>query len=144
MKKIFLLLAMFLSSCSVFSDDISTGEEKMAILRVCDEYMRNIVSGRSAMAEGMIGWPEYAPSVDDGVTRADLVEMIETHRSTWSMADHPLLGLDVISVRSHSDDAKVVLEKKTTKKKVELELKWVGRGWVIINDNIFSKDGIYR
>lgn len=139
-----LVFCLFTTGCSIFSSDEITPETKMAVLRVCDEYLRSLASGLSNQAETMIAWSDYKPSVDDGLTRAEFTEIVKSKKGIWSKEENPLLGLDVVDAEIGGDTATVELVKKSTKKKIELKLNWIGRGWVIVGDNILSEDGVFR
>ncbi len=138
-----LVALLTLSACSLGSSDV-TPETRMAVLRISDEYLRNLAKGQSGQAESMIGWPDYGPAVDDEITRDSFAEIVKSKKDRWSKEEHPLLGLDVKKVEIDDDEAEVLLVKKTTNQKIEIELRWVGRGWLIVNDNILSKNGIFR
>ena len=112
----------------------------MAVLRVCDEYLRNLANGMSSQAEAMIVWSDY----NDGVSRSTFSEIVKSKKDLWSKEENPLLGLDVVNTEIGGDTATVLLVKKSTGKKIKLKLNWVGRGWVIIGDNILSEDGVFR
>jgi len=148
-KKILLIFVasifvIFTTGCSLFTPDEITPETKMAVLRVCDEYLRDLANGLSNQAETMIAWSDYKPANDDGLTRAEFDEIVKSKKGIWSKEENPLLGLDVVDARIGGDSAKVELIKKSTNKKIEVKLNWIGRGWVIVGDNILSEGGIFR
>jgi len=121
----------------------ATPEEKLAVVRVCDEYFRNIALGHYSQAEGMIAWAEYEP-LKEGVTRAMFTERIVANKSRWTIEQHPLLGVDILDVKVRGDYATVLLEKKALQRNYEIKLVWAGRGWLILADNLFTENGVYR
>jgi len=137
-------LVFFSVGCSLFSSTEVTPETKMAVLRVCDEYLRDLANGLSNQAETMIAWSDYAPATEDGLTRAEFTEIVKSKKGIWSKEENPLLGLDVIDVNLGGDTATIKLIKKSTNKKIVIDLNWIGRGWVIVGDNILSEDGVFR
>lgn len=138
-----LLISLATFGCSAFSNDEITPESKMAVLRVCDEYLRDLATGRSNQAETMIAWSDYKPATDDGLTRAEFTEIVKSKKDIWSKEENPLLGLDVLDTDIGGDTATVELVKKSTGTTIELKLNWIGRGWVIVGDNILSKGGVF-
>ncbi len=145
MKNLILVLVLFaFSGCSMFSSQEVTPETKMAVLRLCDEYLRNLANGKASQAEAMIAWSDYAPASEDELTREEFDQIIKSKKDRWSKEEHPLLGLDVTDVEIGNDVAVITLVKKSTKSTIEIKLNWVGRGWVVTGDNILSKNGIYR
>ena len=148
MKKNFSALIVFIfplvfSGCSIFGSDPVTPETKAAVLRICDEYLRDLAGGLSGQAEAMIAWPEYGPQ-KGGLSRAEFESIVKSKKDIWSRSEHPLLGLDVKEVDIDEDAAEVVLQKPGKKEKIEIELSWVGRGWLVVNDNILEVGGAYR
>jgi hypothetical protein len=142
-KTITLLLSLILCGCSIFSgDDWNTPEKKMAVIRVCNDYLRYIATGNHPLAEGLVAWSDYRPAKDGEINRPSFGERIIVNQNRWKVEEHPLLGLSVVDVRTRQDDAWVELEKGG--EKVKIKLRWAGRGWLIVDDNIFSKDGIYQ
>lgn len=92
----------------------------------------------------MIAWSDYAPATEDGLTRAEFSEIVKSKKGIWSKEENPLLGLDVVDVNLGGDTATIKLIKKSTNKKIVIDLNWIGRGWVIVGDNILSEDGVFR
>jgi len=144
MKKILLLMLCLIGCGLLKNNDYQTPEEKMAVLRVCNDYLRFIASSNHPLAEGLIGWSDYGPAKDGSINRLTFAEKLVENKDKWKESEHPLLGLDVKEVDVTEDDAEVVLQKKGGDSIVQIELRWAGRGWLIVNDNIFSKNGIYH
>lgn len=142
--RIFLvLLASISSGCSMFVSDEATPEVKMAVLRVCDEYLRNLAGGMSEQAEAMIAWSDYKP-VRDGLSRAEFSQIVKSKKGIWNKEENPLLGLDILETEIVGDSASVELIKKSTSQRIKIKLSWIGRGWVVVSDNIMSEDGVFR
>jgi len=87
---------------------------------------------------------DYRPANRDGLTRAQFEEIVKSKKGIWSKEENPLLGLDVVDTDISGDSATVDLIKKSAGKKIELKLNWIGRGWVIVGDNILSEGGVFR
>ena len=149
MKKIiFVLILLCLSSCSSFKGKTPNRNLQEALVRVSADYLRHVVTGNAAAASAMIDWDKYRTKNGGAYSRTiyanEMQKLVNTY-PTKEAKQHPLLLLDLKSVKTKKDLAQVILQKTDrSAKEVKIYFQWVGRGWVIIDDSIFGPGGTVR
>jgi len=91
----------------------------------------------------MVLWLDYLQNTGLPAKEAMFTKM---HRAAerYTEKNHPLMQLDILEVDVDGNDAELALRKKGNREApvIEIELTWVGSGWLIVNDNIFPDGGV--
>lgn len=118
-------------------------ELKIALIRVTGEYLDKINNARFDEIQGMIVWGDYL-SEGKRMSKEVFVAQVAKSRITWkdSPDSHPLVNLDLESIRLSGSDAIVQLKKYQVSNSpiIEIKLRWNGQGWLVFDDNIFGYD----
>lgn len=142
---------LLLNACYFFGTKYqATTAEKLTIVRVTDEYLRSIISGKVDYASSMINWGMYKSQTGTKNLRDHKIFESQARmfaKRKWSVKSHPLTLLTVSDLQVDKDFASITLVKKAALNNpealhIKLKLAWEGRGWTVIDDNIFGSQGI--
>lgn len=131
-----------LSACGALSSYTPTPEAQMTVLGLANDYLRIIVQGKTRQVESMILWIPYVEAT--GVSKDQVRADIKWLSKRWPLDNHPLLGLQLTEINVNEDDAFVRLKKLSLPEQPEIviSLQWIGNGWLIVGDTLFTKDGV--
>lgn len=126
-----------------------TVEFEQVVVRVSADYLNRVVRGDWKLIEGMVLWDDYLDAKGGQFTKPAYYEQLSALNKSLAVippAAHPLLNLDLMDVQSNTDKtaARVFFRKykEPASPQIVVELAWVGRGWLVVDDTIFGGDGV--
>lgn len=146
MKSLILFVVLFASSCA----SINLGEKKreptpelkMAVIGVADQYLGAITADHYDHLRGMVLWVDYS-AANSMITKVDYEREIRILNETFKPAsdEHPLKQLEVTDINVNENDATVKLKKIGFEQEFDINLRWIGEGWLVVDDSIFGATG---
>jgi hypothetical protein len=149
----FFLLAL-LSACSepIFSSNPNT-EVRNVLINVSTRHIGTIVMGDAHAAAAAVFADDYFGKDGSRVKISDFVKYLEALKAKYKPqpTSHPLLGLQITSVRQRGNSAEVrlhkdpkVLERSTDKTDTEIVIgcTWTGSAWIVSSDSLFGSGGL--
>lgn len=142
-------LLVFTSGCSLLFEKEPPPDLKKAIVLLSANYLRYLAQNNKKQVEDLIFWSEYLErrSVGGTFTKPQFFLQMDQLANTFPPStglNHPLVGLDLISAEHNNNTARVVFQKFNLPNapKIQIDLQWVGRGWIVVNDSLFGYQGL--
>lgn len=142
---LFVLLLGSSSGCSYFSGDSKANEgAQTAVVQVSVEYLRLCLLANTAALNSYVLLGEYLRH--KGLSIEEYHEQVFKLARRWPVSDNPVVQLRVLDANIHGDKATVKFQRDGSKSEyppVTMELAWIGNSWIITNDSIFGKNGLF-
>lgn len=140
----FALLALALSTsggCSKLLSREGTDAAKATVVAIVGDYLTAVALSQERPLHSLILWDEFLRDGQRLMTRGEVSAQLMSLKNRWTPADHPLLGLEVLSVSVQGNDAKVELRKKghPDYPVIWVKMIWSGTGWLIVEDSLFGR-----
>jgi len=139
---IFLLL---FSSCSSTKSSTASEGAKSAVVQVSVEYLKQCILADFKMLNSYMLMGEYLRNKQIGLE--EYKESLQKLARRWPVQDHPIVDLHLIKADLDDNKASVYFQREGSKSKfpqVVVHLEWTGNSWMITDDSIFGKNGIYN
>ena len=139
------LLLLSLSSCSsmrsFFLSKTPNPELKATLVQASGDYLRHVVNGDFYKIGNVILWKDFLDQAD--ITKEEYHAQLMLMKNRWKVANHPLLELDLVSLRWDGENEAKINFRRSNKSDypvIKLEIVWNGTGWLVTKDNLFGKD----
>lgn len=140
-----LLCLIMLSSCSSTKSSIASEGAKSAVVQVSVEYLRQCILADFKMLNSYMLMGEYLRNKKMGLE--EYKENLQKLARRWPVQEHPIVDLHLIKTDIDGNKASVHFQREGSKSKypeVVVHLEWTGNSWMITDDNIFGKNGVYN
>ena len=136
-------LLLLLSACSL-SRSQGTPAAKQTVIAVATQYLGHIVMNDRHKIDGMVLWLDFLDNSSGTVTKEICFAQMQAAANRFDQSNHPLVHLTIHEVQVRGDNAAIILQKHgdPKAKKIEITLRWIGNGWLIVGDNIFGTEGV--
>ena len=116
------------------------------IVSLTDDYLTAVVLNDERKLNSLVFWPALLENegLNGSRYQEDLLKQLQGIKGRWTVENNPLLGLEVINVVVSGDNAQISLRKagRPGFPKVWVKWQWMGRGWLVVEDSLFGKDGL--
>ena len=128
-------------ACSAVVKRQPSPELRATVVSVAANYLRQISVGNLKNLNTLVLWADYLPNAKPDLTKQGYISAIQQLQHRWRVQDHPLLGLDIVSVEIEGEDAEVTLQKAKVAdaEQIIVKLAWNGSGWLVVDDSLFGK-----
>jgi hypothetical protein len=118
---------------------------KNTIIKVSAEYLESLIRGDAARVNSQIFWSRFLPSKRQPYSKSDFAAQLALLDARWTKAEHPLINLDLVDISTNDDVAKIKLRRIDLENAptIKLEMSWSGAGWLVSEDNLFGKEGLF-
>lgn len=139
-----ILAPILLSLCGCwFSSGYGDSElTRTAVIRIAGEYIGHVLTKNQNQLDGLVLWSDYTKNKDQKVTRTTYFKQLASIPPLPADETNPLVGLDVYELDIDGDDARITFVKHGLENppKIEVQITWVGQGWLVVDDTLFGPD----